>query len=151
VYLKHDNTVHYDSFQWNRAKSSVSINALFVCSVINIVMAHEIKWPDQQSRDEPSIRLPGFPGCIGLIDGTLGKIRRPFRNPEHCRWFNGRKRMNSMNSTVIVDHDGLFTRVDPGYPGSFHDVTILRSSDLYRNWREYLNISLTLMKDSNTY
>jgi DDE superfamily endonuclease len=42
-----------------------------------------------------------------------------------------------MNSTVIVDHDGLFIYVDPGYPGSFHDVTILRQSELYVSWRDY--------------
>jgi DDE superfamily endonuclease len=27
--------------------------------------------------------------------------------------------------------------VDPGYPESFHDVTILRQSELYTNWRDY--------------
>jgi DDE superfamily endonuclease len=42
-----------------------------------------------------------------------------------------------MNSTVIVDHDGLFIYVDPWYPGSFHDVTILRLSELCTSWRDY--------------
>jgi hypothetical protein len=37
MYFEHDNTVHYDVFQWNWAKSSVSDVVLFVCSVINIV------------------------------------------------------------------------------------------------------------------
>jgi hypothetical protein len=46
--------------------------------------------------------------------------------------------MHSMNSTEVVDHDGLFIYVDPGYPGSFHDVTILRQSELYTSWRDYL-------------
>jgi hypothetical protein len=41
---------------------------------------------------------------------------------------NGQKKMYSMNSTVIVDHDGLFIYVGQGYPGSFLDVTILRLS-----------------------
>jgi hypothetical protein len=42
-----------------------------------------------------------------------------------------------MKSTVIVDHDGLFIYVDPGYPGSFLDVTILQQSELHTNWRDY--------------
>jgi hypothetical protein len=135
--LKHDNTVHYEAFHWNWAKSSVSDDELFVCSVINVVLANEIHWPDANTRAVLANRIPGFRGCIGLIDGTLCKIRRPYRNPDHASWFNGRKKMYSMNSTVIVDHDGLFIYVDPGYPGSFHDVTILRQSELYTSWRDY--------------
>jgi DDE superfamily endonuclease len=45
--------------------------------------------------------------------------------------------MYPMDSTVIVGHDGLFMYVDPGYPGSFHDVTILQQSELHTNWRDY--------------
>jgi DDE superfamily endonuclease len=47
--------------------------------------------------------------------------------------------MYAMNSTVIVDHDGFFIFVNPGYPGSFHDLSILRNSDLHTNWRNYFN------------
>jgi hypothetical protein len=137
MYLKHENTVHYEAFQWNWAKSSVSDDAFFVCSVINSVLANEITWPNADTRAVLANRVPEFRGCIGFIDGTLCKIRRPYRNPDHARWFNGRKKMYSMNSTVIVDHDGLFIYVDPGYPGSFHDVTILRQSELHTNWRDY--------------
>ena len=45
--------------------------------------------------------------------------------------------MYAVNNTVVIDLNGLFIYVDPGYPGSFHDVNILRHSDLFRNWREY--------------
>jgi hypothetical protein len=71
LYLKHDNTVNYESFNWNWARSYVSDDVLFVCSVINIVMASEIQWPDSAKRAELAQRIPEFPGCIGLIDGTL--------------------------------------------------------------------------------
>jgi hypothetical protein len=52
-------------------------------------------------------------------------------------WYNGRKSMYAVNNTVVVDHDGLLIYVDPGYPGSFHDVNCLRRSDLYKNWRQF--------------
>ena len=65
------------------------------------------------------------------------KIRRPWKNPEHGKWFNRRKKMYCMNNVVIVDHHGLFIYVDPGYPGSFHDVSCLRASDMYTAWRDY--------------
>mgnify|MGYP003497486631 FL=1 len=51
---------------------------------------------------------------------------------------NGRRKMSSMNSTVIVDHDGMFIYVDPEYPGSFYDITIIRQSELHKNCRDYL-------------
>jgi hypothetical protein len=44
-----------------------------------------------------------------------------------------------MNSTVVIDHDGPIIFVDPGYPGSFHDVTVLRNSVLHANWRNYFS------------
>jgi hypothetical protein len=58
MYLKHDNTVHYEAFQWNWAKSSVSYDALFVCSVINVVLANEITWPDANTRAFLANRMP---------------------------------------------------------------------------------------------
>jgi hypothetical protein len=141
LYLKHCNTIYHESFTWNWAKSSVCDDIIFVCTAINRVMVDEIKWPNAARRAELGQRLPEFPGCIGLIDGTLCQISRPHDDPDHSRWFNGRKKMYAMNNTVVVDHDGLFIYVDPGYPGSFHDVTILRHSELYENWRTFFTHS----------
>ena len=81
--------------------------------------------------------VPGFPGCIEIIDGTLVKIRRPCKNPDHGKWFNGCKKMYCMNNVVIVDHHGLFIYIDSTYPGSFHDVTCLRASEFHSSWREH--------------
>jgi hypothetical protein len=43
MYLKHVNTVYYEAFQWNWSKTSVKDDVLFVCSVMNTVLAHEIQ------------------------------------------------------------------------------------------------------------
>ena len=45
--------------------------------------------------------------------------------------------MYALNNTVVMYHFGLFIYIDGGYPGSYHDLDILRQSDLYQNWREY--------------
>ena len=81
--------------------------------------------------------VPGFPRCIGIIDGTLVKIRKPWKNPDHGKWFNGRKKMYFMNNVVIVDHHGLFIYIDSTYLGSFHDVTCLYASELHGSWHEH--------------
>lgn len=76
----------------------------------------EIKWPTPDQRRELSTRITQFLGCIGMIDGTLVKIRRPFVDTQHARWFNDRKKMYVMNNTIMVDHNGLFIHVDLGIP-----------------------------------
>ena len=40
-----------------------------------------------------------------------------------------------MNSTIVVCHEGLFLYVNLGYLGSYHNVSILRHSFLYKNRR----------------
>jgi hypothetical protein len=60
MYLKHDSTVHHEAFQWNWAKSSISDNALFICSVINFVLANEITWPNADTRAVLANRVPVY-------------------------------------------------------------------------------------------
>ena len=133
MFLKHDNTSMLDAFHWNWSKTALNDDAIFVASCINEALQHEIEWPDSYEREELGQQHPDFEGCIGFIDGTLVKIRRPYRDPDHSRFFNGRKKIYAMNNTVVVDHNGLFIYIDPGYPGSFHDVSCLRASSLDRN------------------
>ncbi len=48
--------------------------------------------------------IPKFQGCIRLIDGMLIKIHKPWNDPEHKIWFNGCKKINLMDNTMVVDH-----------------------------------------------
>ena len=137
LYMKHDPTTALPSFLWNWGKSSIIDDQIFIASSINWALRDEIRWPNVQERQALASMIPSFPGCIGIIDGTLVKIRRPWKNPEHGKWFNGRKKMYCMNNVVIFNHNGLFIYVDPAYLGSFHDVSCLRAYDIYRVWCDY--------------
>jgi hypothetical protein len=105
-------------------------------------MSNEMQWPNQQRRRELVRREPFFYGGIGFIDGTLVKIHRPSNINEHLsrRYYTRRKKIYGFNNTIAVDHDGLIIYVDPGYGGSYQDITILKQSDLYRNWRDYFTV-----------
>ncbi len=83
------------------------------------------------------MQIPKFQGCIGLINGSLIKIQKPWNNAAHGLWFNGQKKMCFMNSMVVVDHHGLFIYLEVGYQCSFHDVTILHESHLYKNQLQF--------------
>ena len=140
LYLKHDNIVQLEAYGWNYASSSSCDDGIFVASCINEALKEELSWPDAARRRMLGQHLSDFKGCIGHIDGTLVQIRRPsgqLNKTDHRKWYNGRKAMYAFNNTVVVDHDGLFIFIDAGYPGSFHDVSILRSSEFHANWREH--------------
>lgn len=138
MFLKHDNSAAFDSCQWNWAKSSVNDDSICVPSCIGVACKDEIKWPSPQEALDLARRVPQLSGCIGFIDGTLCQIRRPFNNALHSNGFNGRKKMYCINNTAVVNHSGLFIYVVIGYPGKFHDVHILRSSELFKQWRHLL-------------
>jgi hypothetical protein len=74
--LKHDNTSVFDGADWNWSKSSVCDDAVFVASCINVGIAEEIRWPTPQECLVFASAIPRLPGCIGIIDGTLIKVRR---------------------------------------------------------------------------
>ena len=81
--------------------------------------------------------VPTFLGCSGIINSISVKIYRPWKNLEHGKWFNGRKKMYYMNNVVLVDHHGLFIYVNLSYPDLFHDVSSSQALDIYETWRDY--------------
>jgi hypothetical protein len=114
---------------------------VFSASCINEkALSQELRRPTAPEGKELARRIPEFKSCIGFIDGMLVKIGRPTRE-DHCYWYNGRKATYAFNNTVVVDDNGMFIYVDPGYPGFFHNVVILGNSLLYRNWRSHFSHS----------
>ena len=80
-----------------------------------------------------------FYGCLGFIDGTLIKNSDPVTSTSltNAGFILAVYKIYAFNNTIVVDHDGLIIYLDPGYPGCYHDITILRQSDLFHNWRDY--------------
>ncbi len=70
----------------------------------------------------------GFPGVVGLIDGTHISIRAPIEEPDA---YINRKKFHSINVQVICDENMVLTDVLAGWPGSVHDSRILRNSVVY--------------------
>jgi len=123
--MKHDNVSMYDAFVWNWSKSDVCDDAIFIASCIDDVIGNEIWWPTTHEQVVLGTNLAKFQCYIGFIDGTFIKIHKPWNDGAHKFWFNGQKKIYSMNNTMVVDHQGLFIYSNFGYPSSYHDVTIL--------------------------
>jgi hypothetical protein len=137
LYMKHDNTNTYDGFWWNWSKSCLCDDTLFVASCICEALEMEIRWPSAEERLELGNFLPQLPGCIGVVDGTLVRIRRPWKHPQHGSWYNGRKKIYCINNIVIIVHHGLFILVESGFPASFHDINTLRHTEFHKTWRAH--------------
>ena len=125
--MKHDPTTVMPITFWNWSKLSLISNQVFIASYISWALRNEIKWLDVIKRQALASMVSSFSGCIGIIDGTLVKICRPWKNPNYSKWFNDHKKMYCMNNVVIGDHHGLSIYIDSSYPGSFHDVSYLRA------------------------
>ncbi|KAL3689388.1 hypothetical protein R1sor_015697 [Riccia sorocarpa] len=115
-----------------------------VMTALESAMGHEIAWPDRQERAVNSAHFAGlgFPGCIGLVDGTLVKLSQ--RPRDDGETYFDRKSNYSMNIHVICDQN---KRVIYFFAGNFshcyitfaalldrllcHDLTYLRRSSLW--------------------
>lgn len=71
----------------------------------------------------------GFPGIIGVVDGTHIRIRAPEQEPEA---YINRKKFHSINVQLVCDDNMVFTHVLAGWPGSVHDSRVMRNSELWR-------------------
>ena len=88
----------------------------------------------QSTAAEIAKKIEGFnnksklPNVAGTIDGSYVPIKAP--KIDHEDYFNW-KHFYSFLVQGIVDASGLYLSVATGFPGSLHDVRMLRLTDIY--------------------
>uniref|UniRef100_A0A914Y8G0 DDE Tnp4 domain-containing protein n=1 Tax=Panagrolaimus superbus TaxID=310955 RepID=A0A914Y8G0_9BILA len=85
----------------------------------------EAQWKHQASIYH---REYGISHSVGSLDGTYIQIRNI---GDRTNWIC-RKRYPAINMTIMVDASGLICYVSCRWPGSMHDSTVYRNTDLYR-------------------
>ncbi|KAL3696138.1 hypothetical protein R1sor_010214 [Riccia sorocarpa] len=95
-------------------------------------MGHEIAWSDRQGRAVIAeyFAALGFPGCVVLVNGTLVKLSQ--RPRDDGETYFDRKSNYSLNVNVICDQNKRVIYFFVGMSGSYHDLTCLRRSGLWR-------------------
>ncbi|KAJ8934262.1 hypothetical protein NQ314_013484 [Rhamnusium bicolor] len=113
------------SFRDVADRFSITISSLF----------RIIKWPtlEEKNEIERHFRQNGFPGVLGVIDGTHIKIDKPSDDPDS---YINRKGFYSIQVQLLCDHQMKIRDVFIGYPESVHDSRVFRSSPLCQSLPE---------------
>ncbi|CAB5201949.1 unnamed protein product [Rhizophagus irregularis] len=98
-------------------------------------LKHElVNWPTGELRKLVHLgfnKIGGFNNVIGAIDGTHIILENaPLKQPEI--YWNYKKKY-SIQCQAIVNHCGIFTDYEIGWPGSVHDAKVYRNSFFYQN------------------
>lgn len=89
--------------------------------------------------------IAGFPGIIGLIDGTQIRIQRP--SGVNDQPYINRKGYPAINAQAVCNVSRRFIDIYAAWPGSCHDSHVLRSSNIFQQF-EQGNIDGRLLGDS---
>ncbi|XP_048879280.1 putative nuclease HARBI1 [Brienomyrus brachyistius] len=90
--------------------------------------------------------IAGFPGVVGVIDGTHICIITPSENEDV---FVNRKRFHSINTQLVFSADYKILDIVAKWPGSTHDARILSESGLKQLFEgHYVPVNCHLLGDS---
>lgn len=119
-----------------------------VIEALNDLAPEVITWPTTSAKAaiKEAFGAEGFPGCIGLIDGTGFPLSQ---RPALCgEMYYDRKKRYSISAQVICDHQRRITNMHIGYPGSCADVTVYKEMDVCKRAALYFNQEEYLLADS---
>jgi len=111
-----------------------------VVDVLATLEAHTVFVCERPAEDRKKLRsvqaiMDAFPDVRLVIDAKEQRVQRPGGSDESGNsrqkpFYSGKKKMHTLKTQVAVSPDGSFQSVDPSVPGSVHDLTLLRQSDL---------------------
>jgi hypothetical protein len=90
-------------------------------------------------------KIAGFPGVIGVVDGTHIKLK--VKKELHER-FRNRKNEITLNCQVVFDYTMKFVHMNARWPGSTHDSRIFKHSEPYYILESDSNYKGHLLGDS---
>ena len=96
------------------SKSTVAEEIYHVVHILFTNYNRYIKWYSIRQWNQFLDTFPSFPNAVGMIDGTIHRIRRP-SGPIQAEFYRGDKRCHFISSQIVVDADGLIVLLVTGY------------------------------------
>ena len=94
-----------------------------------------LNWPDKAERKKLSEKVrakTGFPGVVGIADGTLFPLAFQPETPDYPD-YKGRKHLYTLTVMIVCDCDRKIQFYHSGYPWSTHDNRVYQNMDLFKN------------------
>ena len=89
-------------------------SALSVVPILFTNYRRFIKWHSIRQWNQFLDTFPSFSNAVGMIDGTIHRIRRP-SGPLQAEFYCGDKCCHFISSQIVVDADGLIVLLFTGY------------------------------------
>lgn len=116
---------------FNLDKSNISRNLKIMLPVLQQVtdLALPELGPDQ-GEDDLEVILARFPELRVIVDATEQRTRRPKNNQVQKAYYSGKKKAHTIKTQVLVNPEGRPCHVSDSVPGSQHDLTLERQSQV---------------------
>lgn len=135
--------------RFGTSKGSFHSSITRVSSSLTSIMAEVIRWLTSQAELNETSQTFGencqFQNVLGALDGSHIPINAPKHQPQ--AYFN-RKKFYSVVLLACCNANMEFTYVWTGNPGSTHDATVLRMSDLFQNSDGKIPVGFVILGDS---
>ena len=71
-----------------------------------------------------------------IIDSFETPIKRSSMNEKQRKKYSGKKKMHTLKSQLITDHNGEIIQINAGFDGPHSDIEIYRNTRLKKEWLE---------------
>lgn len=114
IWLRQYLKLHVLANVFDISKSTVAEEIYHVIPVLFTNYNHYIKWHSIRQWNQFLDTFPSFPNAVGMIDGTIHRIRRP-SGLIQAEFYRGDKRCHFISSQIVVDADGRIVLLVTGY------------------------------------
>ena len=114
-------------------KTNARHTARAVLAVLRTLDDFPLDDPDPAARTrvgEPDAVMAAFPDIRLVIDGKEQRTERPKGYSRQKPYYSGKKKAHTLKSQIGVAPNGRIESVSDSYPGSMHDLTVLRLTKL---------------------
>lgn len=137
VFLRVYPTYEVLSFFFSLHKANAQRGVVDVLATLEAHTVFVCERPAQERKKLRSVQavMDAFPDVRLVIDAKEQRVQRPGGSDENGQshqkpFYSGKKKAHTLKTQVAVAPDGSFQSVGKSSPGSVHDLTLLRQSDL---------------------
>lgn len=112
-------------------KTNARHTARAVLAVLRTLDEFPLDDPDPAARrpvGSPADVMAAFPDVRLVIDGKEQRTQRPTGHAAQKPYYSGKKKAHTLKSQIGAAPNGRIESVSDSYPGSMHDLTVLRTT-----------------------